>query len=77
MSITEKGASNGVSADIDGAFKFNVSSGNATIVVSFTGYKTQEIQLKGRNSVGIELVAEQQALEEVVVIGYGSVKNQI
>jgi len=75
VSIVEKGSTNGVSTDIDGAFRLNVSSSNATIVVSFMGYKNQEVQLKGKTTLGIELAPEQQALEEVVVIGYGSVKK--
>lgn len=75
VSIIEKGASEGTSTDFDGVFKFTVSSSDATIVVSFMGYKSQEVQLKGKTTVSIELAAEQQALEEVIVVGYGSVKK--
>lgn len=75
VSVIEKGTSNGVSSDIDGVFNLNVSSSNATIVVSFTGYKKQEIALNGKTSVNIALAQEMQALEEVVVVGYGTVKK--
>jgi len=75
VNIVEKGTSNGASTDIDGNFKLNVSSSNATLVVSFMGYKSQEVALNGKTSVGIEIAPQQQALEEVVVIGYGSVKK--
>lgn len=75
VSVVEKGTSNGVSSDIDGVFNLNVSSSNATIVVSFTGYKKQEIALNGKTSVNIALSQEMQALEEVVVVGYGTVKK--
>lgn len=75
VSIIEKGASEGTSTDFDGAFKFTVSSSDAIVVVSFMGYKSQEVQLKGKTTLSIQLVTEQQALEEVVVVGYGSVKK--
>lgn len=75
VNIIEKGTSNGTSTDFDGAFKFNVKSSNATLEVSYIGYKTQTIELKGRTSINIELVLDQEALEEVVLIGYGSVKK--
>lgn len=75
VSIVEKGASEGTSTDLDGAFKFNVSSGNATIVVSFMGYKTQEVKLNGKTSFAITLEEQKQTLEEVVVVGYGTVKK--
>ncbi|WP_296149043.1 TonB-dependent receptor [uncultured Flavobacterium sp.] len=75
VSIVEKGASEGTSTDLDGAFKFNVSSGNATIVVSFMGYKTQEVKLNGKTSFNISLEEQKQTLEEVVVVGYGTVKK--
>ncbi len=75
VSIVQKGASDGTSTDLDGNFKFNVNSSNATIVVSFMGYKTKQVELKGKTSLTIELEESQQALEEVVVVGYGTVKK--
>ncbi|GGD23705.1 SusC/RagA family TonB-linked outer membrane protein [Flavobacterium orientale] len=76
VNIIEKGTSNGVSTDFDGAFSFKVKSANSIIVVSYIGYKTQEIELKGRTKLTIELVEDQQALEEVVLVGYGSVRKK-
>lgn len=75
VNILEKGTTNGTSTDFDGAFKFNVKSSNATIVVSYIGYKTQTIELKGRTTITIELAQDQQALEEVVLVGYGTVRK--
>lgn len=75
VSIVQKGATDGTSTDFDGKFKFNVNSGNAIIVVSFMGYKTKQVELKGKTSLTIELEELQQALEEVVVVGYGTVKK--
>jgi len=75
VNVIEKGTSNGVSTDFDGGFKLNVKSANAILVVSYIGYKTQEIEVKGRRSITIELAEDAQALEEVVLIGYGSVRK--
>lgn len=75
VNILEKGTTNGASTDFDGTFKFNVKSPNAILIVSFMGYKTQEVELKGRTNINIELGQDQEALEEVVLVGYGSVKK--
>ncbi len=75
-SIVEKGkTSNGTITDIDGNFTLTVSPG-ATLVVSYIGMKTQEVEVKGRTMLVITLEDDSQALEEVVVIGYGSVKKK-
>jgi len=75
VNIAQKGTTNGTSTDFDGNFQFSVSSNNATIVVSFMGYKTKEVELKGKTSLTVELEEIQQALDEVVVVGYGTVKK--
>lgn len=75
VNVIEKGTSNGVSSDFDGGFKLNVKSANAILVVSYIGYKTQEIEVKGRRSITIELAEDAQTLEEVVLVGYGSVRK--
>lgn len=75
VNIVEKGTTNGTSTDFDGNFKFNVKSTNATLVISFIGYKTQEFALNGKNKVNIQLVQDQESLDEVVLIGYGTVKK--
>ncbi|MDR6969404.1 TonB-linked SusC/RagA family outer membrane protein [Flavobacterium arsenatis] len=72
VNIVEKGTTNGVSSDFDGNYTINVSSSNATIVISFMGYKPQEIPLQGRTTVQVNLAQDEQSLEEVVVIGYGT-----
>ena len=71
--VVEKGnTSNGTITDIDGNFTLSVPQG-ATLVVSFIGYKTQEVL--AASSVIIELKDDTELLSEVVVIGYGSVKK--
>lgn len=72
--ILEKGTGNGTATDIDGNFTLKVAD-NATLVVSFVGYISQEIQVAGRSKFEIVLAEDSKALEEVVVIGYGTVKK--
>ncbi|MDR0394370.1 MAG: carboxypeptidase-like regulatory domain-containing protein, partial [Tannerella sp.] len=73
--IVEKGATaNGTISDIDGKFSLEVSSG-ATLTVSYIGYVTQEIAIGSRTDLQIVLVEDMQALEEVVVVGYGTQKK--
>ncbi|HLS95844.1 MAG TPA: TonB-dependent receptor [Sphingobacterium sp.] len=73
--VLVKGTKTGVKTDADGVFNINVPEANSTIVVSYVGYKVQEVSLAGRRSVTITLEPSD-ALEEVVVIGYGTVKRK-
>ncbi|MDR0429586.1 MAG: TonB-dependent receptor [Tannerellaceae bacterium] len=72
--IVEKGVSNGVITDLDGKFSLSVAE-NAVLQISFIGYISQEIQIKNQNRFQIVLKEDFQALEEVVVIGYGTAKK--
>lgn len=75
-SVVQKGnASNGTITDIDGNFSLSVPS-NATLVISYVGMTTQEVAVKGQQTINVVLADDAQALEEVVVIGYGSVKRK-
>lgn len=74
-SILEKGTSNGAITGIDGDFTLKTAS-NATLVVSFIGMKTQEIAVKGQTKLDIILQDDARALDEVVVIGYGTVMKK-
>lgn len=75
-SVVEKGnTSNGTITDIDGNFSLSVPS-NATLVFSYVGMATQEVAVKGKSIIDIVMEDDAQALEEVVVIGYGSVKRK-
>lgn len=70
--IQEKNTTNGIISDVDGAFTLSVPP-DATLIVSYIGYKSLEIQVGGRADVGaITLFLDTQQLEEVVVIGYGT-----
>ena len=75
-SVVEKGnTSNGTITDIDGNYTISVPA-NATIVFSYVGMTTQEASVKGKTHIDIVMEDDAQALEEVVVIGYGSVKKK-
>ncbi|MDR1407288.1 MAG: SusC/RagA family TonB-linked outer membrane protein, partial [Tannerella sp.] len=76
--VLEKGTANGTVTDIDGRFSLNVTE-NATLRVSFIGYITQEIDnlsTGGGIPLVIKLLEDTQALEEVVVVGYGSMRRK-
>lgn len=74
-SVVEKGQTGGVTTDIDGNFTIKVKKADATLVISYIGYKTQEIALKGRNKIEVTLEPSSEALEELVVVGYGTQKR--
>ncbi|HBG58285.1 MAG TPA: SusC/RagA family protein, partial [Porphyromonadaceae bacterium] len=73
--IIEKGTSNGTVTDYDGNFSLNVEE-NATLLVSYIGYLSQEINTARKSTFNIILAEDLKTLEEVVVIGYGSVKRR-
>jgi len=76
-SVIEKGnPSNGVVTDFDGNFEISVPQG-ATIVISYIGYKSQEIVANGQTDLSIMLESDAQDLEEVVVVGYGVQKKKL
>ena len=72
--IQVKGGSTGAITDFDGNFTLKVKKG-ATISISYIGYKTQELKFNGQGSINIKMVPDNQALDEVVVVGYGAMKR--
>ncbi len=70
-SILVKGTTNGTITDFDGNFTVSNVASDATLVISYIGYKTQEIAIKGKTSIDIVLQEDTETLEEVVVVGYG------
>lgn len=71
-SIVVKGTTNGTQTDFDGNYTLNNVDSNATLVVSYIGYSTQEIAVNGRSTINVVLEEDAQALDEVVIIGYGT-----
>jgi len=74
VSIQVKGTKLGTVTDFDGNFKLNAPA-DATLVISYVGFRTQEIELKGRSDCQVSMVPDDQLLDEVVVVGYGVVKK--
>ncbi len=74
-SVTVKGQMNGTSTGLDGTYALNVPS-NAILVVSFVGYKTQELAVNGRNVVDCVLAPDAEFLDDVIVIGYGTTRRE-
>lgn len=74
-SILEKGTANGTITDIDGKFTLSVSP-NATLVISYIGYKTVEVKTVRGKQVDVTLSEDSEVLEEVVVVGYGTMRKK-
>jgi len=70
-SIVEKGTTNGAVSDPDGNYNLIVSE-NATLIISYVGFVSQEVVIGGRNVIDIQMVPDAQQLEELVVVGYGT-----
>ncbi|EJX07650.1 TonB-dependent Receptor, partial [gut metagenome] len=73
-SVLEKGTTNGCITDLNGNFTLTVNP-KATLIISYVGYVTQEIQVNGRSSLKATLKDDSEMLEEVVVVGYGTMKK--
>ena len=72
VTVLVKGTTNGTATDAEGKFSLNVPEGGGTLVVSFIGYLTQEVPINNRTTINVSLAPDAKALEEVVVIGYGT-----
>lgn len=72
--VVEKGTTNGTITDMDGNFSLEVAP-NSILVVSFIGYKEQQIPVNNQKNFTIKLAEDSQALDEVVVVGYGTQKK--
>ncbi len=75
-SIQLKGTQRGTNSDAEGKYSLNNVPDDATIVVSFIGYATQEVAVGNRESVDLKLTDDSKALDEVVVVGYGTAKRK-
>lgn len=74
VNVIEDGTSNGVVTDVDGNYRLTVSS-DANIIFSYVGYTAVSQSVAGRSVIDVTMTADVQALEELVVIGYGSQKK--
>ena len=74
VSIKVKGTSQATMSDSNGAYTID-APGNATLVISYIGFQTQELQVSGRTSIAVVLIEELTTLNEVIVVGYGTQKK--
>lgn len=75
VSVSIKGATGGTITDVDGRYSINVSNTNAILVYSFMGYAKHEETVGNRRTISVSLREEIREMDEVVVIGYGTVKR--
>lgn len=71
-SIVEKGTTNGTQSDFDGNFTLELADENASLLISYLGFKTQEIVVNGQTAFTITMEVDAAGLDEVVVVGYGT-----
>lgn len=74
--VMVKGTSNGSITDVDGNYSVSDVSSSSVLVFSFIGYKNQEIACKGQREINVVLAEDLQTLDEVVVVGYGSLSKK-
>ncbi len=75
VSVVEKGSTNGCITDLDGNFTFKTQKGK-TVVFSYIGYQTQEVVVANQRFVTINMKEDASSLDEVVVVGYGSMRKK-
>ena len=76
VSVLVKGTTIGTVTDFDGNYTLEVPSGKNILEISYIGYKTKEITIGNNSLINIKMEPDTQALDEVVVIGYGTVKKR-
>lgn len=77
VTVVLKGTTKGTTTDVMGKYSLPVSDGNGSLVFSFIGYLSQEVQINNRSTISISLKPDAKALEEVVVVGYGEQKKSV
>jgi TonB-linked SusC/RagA family outer membrane protein len=77
VTVVEKGTNRGVTTKEDGSFVLNVSKPDATILVSYVGFATQELKLENRTTLNVQLAAMNRTISEVVVVGYGQQRKNM
>mgnify|MGYP001151185041 CR=1 FL=1 len=75
VSVLVQGTTTGAVTDLDGKFTLEVPA-NATLVVSYIGYKTQNVKVGSQNTFAIKMESDNEVLDEVVVIGYQTIKRK-
>lgn len=75
VNVIVQGTNNGTQTDFDGNYEIDIDEANAVLVFSYLGFETQEITVGNNSTINVTLLTDQEALDEVVVIGYGTVRK--
>lgn len=75
VNILLKGTTTGTTTEVDGTYSLSLPDLNGVLIFSSVGYNAQEIAISGRNRIDIQLVTDTKALEEIIVVGYGTMKK--
>lgn len=75
VNVVEKGTTNGTITDVDGNYSLDVTSSKSVLVISYIGYKSQELTVGKSGKLDVVLVDDSELIDEVVVIGYGTQKK--
>jgi len=75
VSIQEKGTNNGTITDLNGKYSIQIASPDAILVFTFIGYQTEEVSAKEKTEVNVTMTEKSEELNQVVVVGYGSMKK--
>lgn len=76
VNVLVKGTTNGTITDFDGKYTLGGVSEKSVLVISYIGYLTQEVPVEGKKTIDVVLKEDTKTLDEVVVIGYGTVKRR-
>ena len=75
VNVVKKGSNEGVITDLNGQFEIRASQGDV-LIFSYIGFATQEITCDGQPNIVVRLKEDTEVLEEVVVVGYGTMKKK-
>lgn len=76
VTVLLKGTTTAAPTGVEGNYSLNVPNGSGTLVFSFIGFQTQEVPIDNRSTINVQLSTDAKALEEVVVVGYGTQKKE-
>jgi len=76
VNVLVKGTTTGTVTDVEGNYKITVSENAQTLVFSYVGYQSEEVAIGNQNTISVQLLPDLEALEEIVVVGYGTQKKE-
>ena len=72
VNVIAKGTTNGTTTDFDGNYSITLKTGQTILSFSYLGYKTKDIVVNGKSVINVQLESDSQALDEIIIVGYGS-----